>query len=126
VKLIIKFPAAIALDWQRRAACRDRDKSLFYGTSDGGTASDAARETRVSKAEHERIQKAQAVCSACPVRLACLRHAVNYPEKWGIWGGLTPTARAHLRTKAKKLQEARRAERRETEGGGHGNSARPA
>lgn len=128
----LRYPESIPLGWQHRAACRSMDKALFYGKSDGGTSASAAREkdrpgrTAASVADAARIREAQAVCGACPVRLECLRHAMKYPEPWGIWGGLTPPQRAHLRTKVRKRQEARRAERREAEGGGHGDNARSA
>ncbi len=32
---------------------------------------------------------ARAVCAACPVRAACLAHALAHDEPWGMWGGLT-------------------------------------
>ena len=36
---------------------------------------------------------AKAVCAACPVRAACLAHALAYDEPWGMWGGLTTRER---------------------------------
>ena len=36
---------------------------------------------------------ARAVCAACPVRAACLAHALAYDEPWGMWGGLTARER---------------------------------
>jgi len=36
---------------------------------------------------------ARAVCAACPVRAACLAHALAHDEPWGIWGGLTTRER---------------------------------
>jgi hypothetical protein len=29
-------------------------------------------------------------CNACPVRLLCLREALERPELWGVWGGCDP------------------------------------
>lgn len=36
---------------------------------------------------------ARAVCAACPVRRACLAHALAHDEPWGMWGGLTTRER---------------------------------
>ena len=36
---------------------------------------------------------ARAVCAACPVRAACLAHALAHDEPWGMWGGLTTRER---------------------------------
>lgn len=40
---------------------------------------------------------AKAVCAACPVRAACLAHALACDEPWGIWGGLTSRERVACR-----------------------------
>ena len=40
---------------------------------------------------------AKAVCAACPVRQACLEHALSASEPYGIWGGLTLRERRMLR-----------------------------
>lgn len=36
---------------------------------------------------------ARATCAGCPVRAACLAHALAYDEPWGMWGGLTTRER---------------------------------
>jgi WhiB family redox-sensing transcriptional regulator len=36
---------------------------------------------------------ARAVCAACPVRAACLVHALAHDEPWDMWGGLTTRER---------------------------------
>lgn len=33
--------------------------------------------------------KAKRFCAGCPVRTECLRHALQYRERFGVWGGLT-------------------------------------
>ena len=40
---------------------------------------------------------AKRVCQACPVQSECLDHALTHDERFGIWGGTTPTERAGLR-----------------------------
>lgn len=37
---------------------------------------------------------ARTVCAACPVRTACVAHALAHEEPWGMWGGLTTRERA--------------------------------
>jgi WhiB family redox-sensing transcriptional regulator len=33
------------------------------------------------------VEKAKALCHACPVRRACLAGALERHEPWGVWGG---------------------------------------
>ena len=33
------------------------------------------------------VERAKALCQACPVREACLAGAVERAEPWGVWGG---------------------------------------
>lgn len=40
------------------------------------------------------INRAKAVCFACPVRGSCLAEALDVKEDWGIWGGYTRPERA--------------------------------
>jgi WhiB family redox-sensing transcriptional regulator len=35
-------------------------------------------------------------CTSCPVRDACLQHALEHNERYGIWGGTTPEERRDL------------------------------
>ncbi|SDP46338.1 Transcription factor WhiB [Klenkia soli] len=37
------------------------------------------------------------LCAACPVTTACLDYALAADERFGIWGGTTPTQRTTLR-----------------------------
>ncbi|MFJ3545397.1 WhiB family transcriptional regulator [Streptomyces rubiginosohelvolus] len=50
---------------------------------------------------------AKSFCRRCPVRAECLEHALTFPEKYGVWGGLDEDERAEL------LRDARRAAERE-------------
>jgi WhiB family transcriptional regulator, redox-sensing transcriptional regulator len=122
--LKMKFPPAVNLEWQDRAACSGMGYELFYGTMDGGSEYKAASDQDISKAEAERIAAARAICRDCPVQPQCLRHALNYPEPFGIWGGLTSMQRTHLRIRVSRvLRERRRGRQPEAagdEGQGHG------
>ena len=33
------------------------------------------------------LERAKGICRDCPVRLACLRGAIERQEPWGVWGG---------------------------------------
>jgi WhiB family redox-sensing transcriptional regulator len=65
--------------WAHLASCRTLDPELFFPE----TANDE--------------DAAKAVCAACPVRQACLDHALAASEPYGIWGGLTLRERRLLR-----------------------------
>ncbi|MFB6813084.1 WhiB family transcriptional regulator [Streptomyces sp. NPDC056347] len=46
------------------------------------------------------VTEAKALCAQCPIRAACVEHAIRHGETDGIWGGLTPAERrAHRRPK---------------------------
>lgn len=73
------------MDWRDGdAACRGIEPSLFFAEpgDEGGVQ---------NYAKH--------VCAGCSVRLDCLRHAMTYPEQYGIWGGLTVNERYAWRRK---------------------------
>lgn len=40
--------------------------------------------------------QARAVCAVCPVKAACLNHALDNNEKFGIFGGMGPRERRAL------------------------------
>ena len=72
--------------WQRRAACRGPESSLFFPPSLAETRSDRdAREAR-----------AKAICAECPVTTECLEYALEIREPLGIWGGLNEFERGSL------------------------------
>jgi len=41
--------------------------------------------------------EAVALCRGCPVRAACLDHALAKPERYGVWGGLSAPQRERIR-----------------------------
>jgi len=65
--------------WVERAACVGHPPHIFY-VERGHDAS-----------------KARAVCASCPVRLACLRHAIETGNRFGVWGGATTKERDAIR-----------------------------
>lgn len=78
--------AADSWEWQEDALCRDRDASLFIGPD---------RELASQRRRRER--RAVAVCLVCPVLQRCRRHALDKPEPYGVWGGMTEDERARSR-----------------------------
>lgn len=40
---------------------------------------------------------AKSVCARCEVREVCLAYALENEERWGVWGGMTPTERQRLK-----------------------------
>jgi WhiB family transcriptional regulator, redox-sensing transcriptional regulator len=75
--------------WQLQAACADTTVDLWF-PDPSDTVTEAAAKT---------------VCGPCPVRWACLAHALTQPEHYGIWGGLNET---ELRGLRRQLRRTRR------------------
>ncbi|MGO4205435.1 WhiB family transcriptional regulator [Rhodococcus sp. TAF43] len=44
----------------------------------------------------EEVGAGVSICMTCPVLTPCRSHALHGPERFGIWGGTTPTERARL------------------------------
>jgi WhiB family redox-sensing transcriptional regulator len=67
-------------DWIRNAACRGMNPELWFNEARGGSY----REGRL-------------ICAGCPVRRECLEWAVDTRTDHGLFGGLNPLERRHLR-----------------------------
>lgn len=50
--------------------------------------------------DEDRTDEAKMICSACPVRLSCLHHAIRAGEKYGVWGGTDEIVRGRTFTRA--------------------------
>jgi hypothetical protein len=82
--------------WRDRAACLGYDPQLWFAES-----------TNPAK---DRVDKAAAlrICKGCPVAEACLEDAVEVEaglgvlRRWGIRGGLPPSARHRTSTPARR------------------------
>jgi WhiB family redox-sensing transcriptional regulator len=66
--------------WRKHAACRGISADVFYPVTED--EADAA--------------EAKAICVECPVRQACLEHALSHRERDGIWGGATERERRRI------------------------------
>jgi WhiB family redox-sensing transcriptional regulator len=72
------IPIAEDLDWRLRARCRGVDPIVFH------------------PAEADPGDEAKVICALCPVKDACLDHALAAREKDGVWGGMTAIERRRL------------------------------
>jgi WhiB family transcriptional regulator, redox-sensing transcriptional regulator len=52
------------------------------------------------------IEQAKRICGGCPIRVDCLRHAIDHSEADGVWGGLTPAERRRFRRALRTLYGA--------------------
>ena len=68
----------LEITWRTRGACNGLSPDIFFPESD-----DVAEE-------------AVAICASCPVRIACLEHALASREKEGVWGGTTARERRRI------------------------------
>lgn len=46
--------------------------------------------------DDDAAEPAKAVCGVCPVREACLEHALGSREREGVWGGATERERRRI------------------------------
>jgi WhiB family transcriptional regulator, redox-sensing transcriptional regulator len=65
MQLTVFEPVALADD----LPCRATDPELFFAESPAD------------------VELAKSVCTACPIREACLSGALERKEPWGVWGG---------------------------------------
>jgi WhiB family redox-sensing transcriptional regulator len=66
--------------WRKRAACKGVDVEVFYPFTD----------------DDAEAAEAKAICAECPVRQACLEHALAHREREGVWGGTTERERRRI------------------------------
>jgi WhiB family redox-sensing transcriptional regulator len=71
-------------DPRQDPACRRTDPAVF-DTLDPGDIDDGTHRGDIAAAKR--------ICAGCPVRTACLQHAVDAAEPTGVWGGATPAER---------------------------------
>jgi WhiB family redox-sensing transcriptional regulator len=69
--------------WMADAACAGHPRDLWHPEHGGPSHG---------------VRLAVMICRSCPVRAECLAYAQQRPvEEYGIWGGLMPLERRHLR-----------------------------
>lgn len=67
--------------WARERMCNQEDPELFYPTT----------------GDRRGIMNAKKVCFRCPVRVLCLKEALEAEIYEGVWGGFSEQERHHLR-----------------------------
>jgi WhiB family redox-sensing transcriptional regulator len=81
---VTPITAPLTASWRKQAACRGIDPEVFYPATD------------------EDAEEAKAICSMCPVRQACLEHALAHREREGVWGGTTERERRRIHRQRRK------------------------
>lgn len=102
--------------WADDALCKNVDAIVFFpdipdpDAEDGVQMDDGTIWERYGDTSAF-YDEARAICNACPVREACLEHALREKERWGMWGGLTPIERRRIERKDRRqrLKERRAA-----------------
>jgi WhiB family redox-sensing transcriptional regulator len=67
-----------AVEWMSEARCRGARPDIFYPLEPN-------------------FAEARAVCRSCVVKVECLSYAIEKPELFGVWGGMSPQERDDLR-----------------------------
>lgn len=80
-------------DWRRQGRCRFEPFALFF-PPDGETG----------EQRDMRERRAKKVCAACPVIDQCGEYALTRPERYGIWGGMTPDDRRIERRRRRETE----------------------
>ena len=92
-------------EWMQDAACRGRDTEMFFPVK-GQASGKAAQE----------IERAKAVCLACPVLAECRDYILSdhprYEDDYGIYGALTPEERHRARFEARNQRQRERRRQR--------------
>jgi WhiB family redox-sensing transcriptional regulator len=88
-------------DWRVEAKCRNADADLFFPFEAVRNGGDRSESTRISI---QRNRQAKQICTACPVRLQCLRAHIREP--WGIFGGFSADERSAIRNRGIPLDVA--------------------
>jgi WhiB family redox-sensing transcriptional regulator len=78
-------PVQESYEWQYLSACRWVDPETFFSPEHERGPRRRAREAA-----------AKELCARCPVVDACLAHALEVREPYGVWGGLNATEREHI------------------------------
>lgn len=71
-------------EWTEQAACKGKPRDWWFPTHP------------ITKDIYRTMHQAMDICRACPVKDACLEHALHW-EHFGIWGGITERRRSAIR-----------------------------
>ncbi|WP_411104102.1 WhiB family transcriptional regulator [Streptomyces sp. cmx-4-9] len=82
------------MDWRHAAACTQVDPDLFFPIGSGGPGL-------------LQVERAKAVCRACPVLDDCLKWALEQGNDMGVCGGLTEEERRAVKRRTARTIRAR-------------------
>lgn len=85
-------PVMLSPEDQQKAACNGKSDLSFFPLSNYG------------KLTLQEIQRAKDTCARCPVRVQCLKIAVENGY-FGIWGGTTEDERKTIRENERKRRK---------------------
>jgi WhiB family redox-sensing transcriptional regulator len=104
--------------WTDHAACKNTARAgvEFFPLAgperppkgERGNASAKAKRNKTSAKADARHLKT-VYCRDCPVRMACLEHALTRPEVEGVWGGLDWDELAQMRAQVKASEAEQQA-----------------
>lgn len=69
--------------WRLFGLCRKYDPDIFF--------------------DPEKEELAASICATCPVKHTCANYALEYNERFGVWGGLTERQRRKATTKRTRV-----------------------
>lgn len=72
--------------WQEQAACRGMNSATFYSP-----------QNERGKERRKREETARRICHGCEVIEECAAMAVDFEERYGVWGGMSPRERVSAR-----------------------------
>ncbi|MFF5858218.1 WhiB family transcriptional regulator [Streptomyces sp. NPDC012751] len=72
-------------EWQERGACRGMSSAVFF--SPPGERGHRRR---------RREERARLICGRCEVIEECAAMALDYNERYGVWGGMSAGERRHV------------------------------
>lgn len=90
-------PPTHALPWADEALCAQSDPELWFP--------DRNSQWRKND-DGDREVLARGICRRCPVKLPCLRYALDDSTLEGIWGGTTTHEREQMRALKAKQEES--------------------
>jgi transcription factor WhiB len=86
--------------WQKDSLCK-REKKFVPETKEHVPYAYDDFYPPTGKAVTEEVKD---MCNRCPVQKECLEFALERPEKYGFWGGMSEKERKEIRRKKRKQQ----------------------
>lgn len=90
-------------EWMPNAKCLDKKQRDWQRANPNDQFFDERpNDENVTAAQDpEKVARAKSFCHSCPVKDACLNHALKYNES-GIWGGTTERERRAMKRRTRR------------------------